>query len=88
MCNQHCNLILDNRSELRVSGVIEILSFEDELIVLYTSCGDLRIKGNNLNVINAFEKEDVVFINGIIDSLSFSNNNEKMIDNIISRLFR
>lgn len=81
-------LSLENRQTLRLSGVIEIIGFTDELITLYTNMGDLRIRGENLEVNKAFTEKGNIEINGYVKSLSYSNNKEKYADNFISRIFR
>ena len=42
------SLSLENRKKLLLSGVEEIVSFQDEKISLNTVLGNLTIKGSNL----------------------------------------
>lgn len=44
------NLILENRERLSVSGVIDIESFNDEMIVVDTELGGLVIRGEDLHI--------------------------------------
>ena len=39
------NLILENRSKLSVSGVLDVLSFDDQIVIIETELGLLNIKG-------------------------------------------
>lgn len=39
------NLLLENRRRLSLSGILEVISFNDEIIVLNTNLGTLNIKG-------------------------------------------
>ena len=41
-------LILENREKMNVSGVLDVESFNDEMVVLLTNKGKLTIKGENL----------------------------------------
>ena len=44
------NLILENRQSLSLSGVTDVESFNETEISLYTSMGDLVVRGKNLHV--------------------------------------
>ena len=44
------NIILEDRKKLVVSGVIDIDSFDESLIVAFTDMGDLNIKGKDLHI--------------------------------------
>ncbi|MGN0611376.1 MAG: YabP/YqfC family sporulation protein [Ruminiclostridium sp.] len=81
-------LTLIDRRTLTVGGIIEIIGYDDENITLYSVMGDIRIKGEQLEVNSAFSEKDIVVINGFIRSISFSDNKEKYADNFISRIFR
>ena len=45
------NIIMENRKNLRISGVKDIDSFTESRIVLSTVMGELIIKGDDLHVI-------------------------------------
>lgn len=45
-----CNLIIENRINAMVSGVEEIVSFDDQTVQAKTSAGLLTIKGRGLNI--------------------------------------
>ncbi len=44
------NLILEDRNKLSLSGVTDVESFNDTEVSLYTTQGELMIKGKNLHV--------------------------------------
>ena len=39
------NVILENRSKLSISGVLDVLSFDDQIVILETELGLLTVKG-------------------------------------------
>ena len=41
------NLILENRGKLSISGVLDVLSFDDQVVILETELGMLTVKGEN-----------------------------------------
>lgn len=80
------NVIMEDRSTLRISGVKDIDSFTESRIVLSTVMGELVIKGEDLHV-NVLESETGDFsMTGKIRSLVY--NNFSISDNVFGRLFR
>jgi sporulation protein YabP len=43
-------LLADDRGEITVSGVTEVLSFDDENVRLVTTCGILNLEGQGLRI--------------------------------------
>ena len=39
------NLILENREKLTITGVVDVLSFDDQIVIVETQLGLLTIKG-------------------------------------------
>ena len=44
------NLILENREKLSISGVLDVLSFDDQVVILETELGLLTVKGENIRI--------------------------------------
>ena len=44
------NVILENRNKLNISGIKEVISFDDETLLLDTSLGKMTIKGENIHI--------------------------------------
>lgn len=44
------NVIMEKRTKLNMSGVLEVVSFDDETVVLKTDMGMLTVKGSKLNI--------------------------------------
>lgn len=44
------NLILENRNKLSVSGVKDVLSFDDQVVIMETELGLFTVKGENLRI--------------------------------------
>ena len=83
------NLTLDSRKKLILTGVIEVLSFDDEKILLNTCLGMLTIRGQDLKMNKLDVQNGEVIICGEISSMIYGGkiskkNNEKL----IQRLFR
>lgn len=46
------NVIIENRKSLNISGVKDVMNFDDETILLETFLGKMTIKGENLHIEN------------------------------------
>ena len=44
------NIVLENREKLSISGVLDVLSFDDQIIIVETELGLLTIKGEDLRI--------------------------------------
>ena len=44
------NLVLENRKKLSVSGVNDVLSFDDQVVMIDTELGLLTVKGENIRI--------------------------------------
>ncbi|ADY54576.1 sporulation protein YabP [Syntrophobotulus glycolicus DSM 8271] len=67
-------ITMENRSQINLSGVNKVKSFEAKEIVLDTIQGVLAIKGHELGIKNLNLEDTQVEIEGMIDSLHYSAN--------------
>lgn len=83
------NLILENRGKLSVSGVIDVLSFDDLVIIMETELGLLTVKGENLKINKLSIDTSEVILEGEINTLSYSDKDfEKTKSSLISKIFK
>ena len=66
------NLILENRKKLTLSGVVEVISFDEEKILLNTKLGALTIKGTELKMNKLDVQNGDVTIVGDVWSMVYS----------------
>ena len=71
------NIILENREKLNISGVLDVLSFDDQIIIVETELGLLTIKGENLKINKLNIDTSDVTLDGMISSLSYSDSIKK-----------
>ena len=69
------NLVLENRERLNVSGVLDVLSFDDQIIIIETELGLLTVKGENLRINKLSIDTSEVIVEGEIFNLLYSENN-------------
>ena len=83
------NLVLENRNKLNISGVLDVLSFDDQIVIVETELGLLTVKGDNLRINKLSIDTSEVIIEGDISSLSYSQKElEKKGEGILSKIFK
>ena len=83
------NLILENRGKLSVSGVNDVLSFDDQIVVVDTELGLLTVKGENLRINKVSLDTAEVIVEGEISSLAYSpNKQDKSSGTLLSKIFK
>ena len=65
-------LILNNRRTCNLTGINDVLSFDEKEIILETEQGMLMIKGNDLHVSRLTLDKGEVDVDGRIDSFTYS----------------
>ena len=83
-------LILNNRRTCNLTGVNDVLSFDENEIILETEQGMLMIKGNELHVNRLTLDKGEVDIDGRIDSFTYSEQSNMGAKGValLSRLFK
>lgn len=84
------NLILENRSKLSVSGVLDVLSFDDQMVIIETELGLLTIKGETLRINKLSIDTSEVIVEGQIDSIAYSSKdlNKKSNEGFLGKIFK
>jgi sporulation protein YabP len=82
------NFILENRGRLLLSGVHEVGSFNDTEVVLYTTQGELRIKGKELQIVKVSVESGDVEVTGRIYGANYSDNTGRVPNNFITKIFK
>ncbi len=83
-------LVINNRKTSMVTGVLDVLSFDLNEILLETEQGMLMVKGTDLHVNRLSLEKGEVDLAGNIDSIAYSEVHTvaKQGENLFSKLFR
>lgn len=82
------NLILQDRKELSLSGVLEVISFDEDNVVVKTTMGELTVNGENLHITKTNVETGELLLDGHIQECIYtdiSKNNKS--DGIFKKLF-
>lgn len=80
------NLILENCKKLVLSGVNEVVSFDEEAVSLETELGRLEIRGNNMQIISFDTQSGDMNIEGYVYALVYTKSTQPK--SIFRRVFK
>lgn len=83
-------LTIENRASGTMTGIREVVSFDENQVVLDTDMGLLTLKGKELHISRLTLEKGEVDLNGTIESLTYSSNAalRKSGEPLLSRLFK
>ena len=83
------NLILENREKLTITGVVDVLSFDDQIVIVETQLGLLTINGDDLRINKLSLDSLEVIIEGQIFNLGYSDDNlKKNSGSLLGKIFK
>lgn len=83
------NLILENKEKLTITGVRDVLSFDDQIVILDTELGMLTVKGDNIKINKLSIDTGDVIVEGEINNLNYSKDNfDKKQSSLIGKIFK
>ena len=83
-------IVLCNRGSADITGVTDVVSFDENQVVLDTDQGMLTVKGKNLHISRLTIEKGEADIEGTVDSLVYSSNEalRKAGESVFARLFK
>lgn len=83
------NLILESREKLNISGALDVLSFDDQIVIVQTHLGLLTVKGEDLRISKLNIDSEEVIVDGNIGSMCYSDKNfEKKDSSFLGKIFK
>lgn len=82
------NLIMENRNKITLTGVKDIHSFDDELVLVETELGILTIKGLDLKMNKLNLDNSELSVEGKIIALIYSESEIEKKNKMFSKIFK
>ncbi len=82
------NVILENREKVTITGIKDVLSFDDEIVILESELGLLNIKGADLRVNKISVESGDVIVEGTIRAVEYSDKGPYQRQGLMSRIFK
>lgn len=80
------NMIMEDRKKIILTGIKNVINFDDETIVLDTNLGKLVIKGIGLHILSFNNETGDLTAEGKINALIYTA--EEKNNNFLGKLFR
>lgn len=81
-------VVMEGRQSLRVSGVEDIESFDDDTVVIYTVDGTMTVKGMDFRINKLSVEDGELEIDGDVDSILYSDSRKEEHGGFFGRIFR
>ena len=79
-------VVLSEREKLTVTGVKEVIHFDEETVLMDTARGSLRVHGCDLRLKNLSPQGGQLELTGAVEALIYEETKEK--GGFLSRIFR
>ena len=83
---QH-NIIMENRRQLTITGVVDIDSFDEHTVIMFTDLGELTVKGDALHINRIDVEAGDLLMEGDIEQLYYTDNQPQR-GGFFSKLFK
>ena len=78
-------ITLSSREKISISGVVEVVSAQDNAVCVKTNMGNLQIQGTGLRVDKLSLDDGVLMVDGKVNGIKYSGGEKK---NFFARLFK
>lgn len=85
--NKH-SITLKDRSQMRIEGVTEVISFDELAVMLKTQCGDMAIEGRDLRIAVLEIDAGIVVLSGTVSGVCYYEPKNKEKSGLVKKLFR
>lgn len=82
------NVILENRKKLTLTGIKDVLSFDDEIVIVESELGLLNIKGQDLKVNKISVETGDVVVDGNVRAIEYSDKDLSQKQGLMSKIFK
>ena len=82
------NIYLEDRTNLTITGVEQVESFNDNTIILITMRGGMTIKGEELNINKLNLEDGNVKIDGTINGILYNNRDSNSKGKLLEKMFK
>lgn len=80
-------VFMSDRKTLRLTGVSEVISFDDLSVVLKTACGELAIDGEGLRISTLDTAHGTLDVSGNIHALNYFDKKKENKKGVLGKIF-
>ncbi len=86
--NKNHEIHIGERKEMSVTGVKEVVSFDESCVILRSLCGEITVEGSGLKVGALDTDRGLVTLEGKIDTVYYSDDASEEKHGFFSKIFR
>ncbi|MBQ8140201.1 MAG: sporulation protein YabP [Clostridia bacterium] len=79
---------LSVRKHMEITGVLDVVSFDELAVVLDTSCGEMTIEGKDIKISVLDTDRGIVSLDGKVDAVYYSDPDENKKRGLFGRLLK
>ncbi len=84
--NTEHEIIINKREKMNVSGVMDVISFDEKSVMLETLLGDMIIQGEDIRISTLNLERGMLSLSGRVDGLYYNTSGEKGSRGLFGRL--
>lgn len=88
MAESRHQITMKGRERLQATGIEDVESFDDDKIIAYTDEGQMEVKGAELRINRLSVEDGELEVEGIIDSIEYSDSHRSPGGGIWGRIFK
>ena len=77
LSSQTHDCYIHSRAHIDVSGVCEVISFDESTVTLITNCGEMTLEGQDLHIGTLDTSQGIVSVDGKISALYYMDSSPK-----------
>ena len=81
-------LQMEEREKAKIGGVLEVISFDEEGVMMETTCGLLLLKGSGLHMGKLDLDAGDVLVEGTVENITYSDGGFTEKHSFLGKLFR
>jgi len=82
------SLTLENREKLRLGGIADVDSFDEQCVTVFTDMGELTVRGSGLHINKLTLETGELSLEGRVDSLTYSSQGKRQSGGFFANMFR
>ncbi len=82
------SITMENREKLTITAVDDVVSFDEEKVIVDTSMGTMTVSGSDFRIHKLNVDDGQLVIEGTIDEIQYTENHKKDQKGFFARMFQ
>ncbi|MBE6530746.1 MAG: sporulation protein YabP [Ruminococcaceae bacterium] len=82
------DISLNMRKHMDITGVRDVVSFDEQSVILTTVCGEMTVEGRDIKIGVLDTDRGIVSLDGKVDAVFYSNSDENKRQGLFGKLLK